>query len=83
MFRLDLIIRIWRVYPYAMESLAVVRTIFCALSPVHLAVVRNSLAVAFREDSTLTHSLMIYNLENNGESIFARITDVHEAVLIF
>ncbi|CAF1127858.1 unnamed protein product [Rotaria sordida] len=61
----DLIIRIWRVFPYAVESLSVVRSIFCALPPVHLTIVKNSLAVAFREESTLTHSLMIYNLENN------------------
>ncbi|CAF0730534.1 unnamed protein product [Rotaria sordida] len=61
----DLIIRIWRVFPYAVESLSVVRSIFCALPPVHLTIVKNSLAVAFREESTLTHSLMVYNLENN------------------
>lgn len=64
---LDLIIRIWRVFPYAVESLSVVRSIFCALPPVQLTVIRNSLAVAFRDDSTLTHSLMVYNLENNGK----------------
>jgi hypothetical protein len=64
---LDLIIRIWRVFPYAVESLLVVRSIFCALPPVHLAVIRNSLAVAFRDESTLSHSLMVYNLENNGK----------------
>lgn len=64
---LDLIIRIWRVFPYAVESLSVVRSIFCALPPIHLTVVRNSLAVAFREETTLTHTLMIYNLENNGK----------------
>jgi WD40 repeat protein len=50
-----------------MESLSVVRSIFCALPPVHLTVIRNSLAVAFRDDSTLTHSLMVYNLDNNGD----------------
>ncbi|CAF0753292.1 unnamed protein product [Rotaria sp. Silwood1] len=61
----DLIIRIWRVFPYAVESLSVVRSIFCGLAPVHLTIVKNSLAVAFREESTLTHSLMVYNLENN------------------
>ncbi|CAF2479912.1 unnamed protein product [Rotaria sp. Silwood2] len=61
----DLIIRIWRVFPYAVESLSVVRSIFCALPPIHLTIVKNSLAVAFREESTLTHSLMVYNLENN------------------
>ncbi len=66
---LDLIIRIWRVFPYAVESLLVVRSIFCALPPVHLTVVRNSLAVAFRDESTLNHSLMVYNLENNGRII--------------
>ncbi|CAF4508243.1 unnamed protein product [Rotaria socialis] len=61
----DLIVRIWRVFPYAVESLSVVRSIFCALPPIHLAMIKKSLAVAFREESTLTHSLMIYNLENN------------------
>ncbi len=66
---LDLIIRIWRVFPYAMESLSVVRSIFCALPPVHLTVIRNSLAVAFRDEPTLTHSLMVYNLDNNGKMI--------------
>ena len=66
---LDLIVRIWRVFPYATESLSVTRSIFCALPPVHLTIIRNSLAVAFRDESTLTHSLMIYNLENNGKDI--------------
>ncbi|CAF0727372.1 unnamed protein product [Didymodactylos carnosus] len=71
----DLIIRIWRVFPYAIESLSVVRTIFCALPPIHLSIVRNCLAVAFREDSTLTHSLMIYNLDNNGVKRFDHAPD--------
>jgi hypothetical protein len=65
-YYLDLIIRIWRVFPYAVESLSVVRSIFCALPPIHLTMIRNSLAVAFRDESTLNHSLMVYNLENNG-----------------
>lgn len=64
---LDLIIRIWRVFPYAIESLSVVRSIFCALPPIHLTIVRNSLAVAFRDEPTLNHTLMVYNLENNGK----------------
>jgi hypothetical protein len=67
---LDLIIRIWRVFPYAIESLLVIRSIFCALPPIRLSVIRNSLAVAFRDEPTLTHSLMVYNLENNGKIIF-------------
>ena len=69
-FPQDLIVRIWRVFPYASESLSVVRSIFCALPPVHLAVIRNSLAVAFHDESTLSHSLMVYNLEDNRENIF-------------
>lgn len=63
----DLIIRIWRVFPYAMESLAVTRSIFCAIPPIHLAIMRNSLAVAFRDEATMTHSMMLYNLDNNGK----------------
>ncbi|UJR35912.1 hypothetical protein I4U23_028653 [Adineta vaga] len=61
----DLIIRIWRVFPYAMESLVVTRSIFCAIPPIHLTILRNSLAVAFRDETTITHSLMLYNLDNN------------------
>ncbi|CAF0962576.1 unnamed protein product [Adineta steineri] len=61
----DLIIRIWRVFPYAVESLAVTRSIFCALPPIHLTIMKNSLAVAFRDEPTMTHSLMLYNLDNN------------------
>jgi hypothetical protein len=72
----DLIIRIWRVYPYAVESLAVVRSIFCSLPPHHLAVMNHQLAVAFCEQSTLTHSMMLYNLENNGtfSCVHSRLT---------
>jgi hypothetical protein len=58
-----------------MESLSVVRSIFCALPPVHLTVIRTSLAVAFREESTLTHSLMVYNLENNGKVDYSKAFD--------
>lgn len=68
LFYSDLIVRIWRVYPYSTESLAVVRSIFCAMPPVHLGIVKNFLSVGFRDEPTLTHSLMLYNLESNGRT---------------
>ena len=64
----DNIIKVWRLYPYAQESLAPLSSFYCAHTPVHMTVMRDKLFVAFQEHLTATYSVVMYNLQNNSKS---------------
>ena len=69
----DNIIKIWRLYPYAQESLAPLMSFYCAHTPIHMTVLRSKLAVAFQEPTSATYSIVMYNLSGKG-SIFLCIS---------
>ncbi|CAD5122796.1 DgyrCDS11202 [Dimorphilus gyrociliatus] len=61
---LDNIIKVWRVFPYSMESLAPLISFYCAHTPVHMSVMRGKLSVAFQEHASATYSIVLYNLQD-------------------
>lgn len=60
----DDVIKVWRLFPYAKESLAPLMSFFCAQTPLHMSVLRGKLGVAFDEHSTATYSIVVYSLTN-------------------
>lgn len=64
---LDNIIKIWRLYPYAQESLAPLTSLYCAHTPVFMSIMRNKLNVAFQEHTNATYSVVMYNLERRSK----------------
>ena len=65
-FSADNIIKIWRLYPYAQESLASLMSFYCAHTPVHMTVMKGKLAVAFQEHTTATYNVVMYNLDKKS-----------------
>ncbi|PIK43042.1 hypothetical protein BSL78_20096 [Apostichopus japonicus] len=59
---MDNVLKIWRVFPFAEESLAPLMSIYCAHTPLHMSVMKNTLCVAFQDPSSVTYSLVHYNL---------------------
>ena len=65
---LDLIIKVWRVFPYATEALTLIRNIFCANPPEYVCLIRDLLCVAYNDPKTLTHSIVFFSRMSNGKS---------------
>ena len=64
----DNIIKVWRLYPYAQESLAPLLSFYCAHTPLYMTVLRDKLAVAFQEHTTATYSIVMYNLQTKSKA---------------
>ena len=62
-------IRIWRLYPFALESLAPLMSFHCAHLPVHMTILHDNLAVAFQDPLSATYSVTLYNMEIQGSSV--------------
>ncbi|XP_022106675.1 WD repeat-containing protein 97-like isoform X2 [Acanthaster planci] len=60
----DNVIKVWRVFPFAEESLAPLMSFYCAHTPLHMSVMRTTLCVAFQDESSATYSIVHYNLQN-------------------
>ena len=63
---LDNIIKVWRLYPYAVESLAPLTSFYCAYTPIHMTVMKSKLIVAFQEHVSATYSIVMYNLKEKN-----------------
>ncbi|XP_033626173.1 WD repeat-containing protein 97-like isoform X4 [Asterias rubens] len=61
---LDNVIKVWRVFPFAEESLAPLMSFYCAHTPLRMTVLRTTLCVAFQDESSATYSIVHYNLKN-------------------
>ncbi|KAK2192806.1 hypothetical protein NP493_22g03013 [Ridgeia piscesae] len=61
---LDNVIKIWRLFPYAQESLAPLMSFYCAHLPIYMSVMKKKLAVAFQEHITATYSVVLYNISD-------------------
>ena len=62
----DNLIKIWRLYPYAQESLAPLMTLYCVHTPVYTCMLKGKLAVAFQDHASATYSIVMYNLKNRN-----------------
>jgi len=60
------VIKIWRLFPYAQESLAPLMSFYCAHLPIYMSVMKKKLAVAFQEHITATYSVVLYNISDKG-----------------
>ncbi|KAL8181428.1 UNVERIFIED_CONTAM: hypothetical protein K2H54_001560, partial [Gekko kuhli] len=58
----DRTVKMWRVFPYAEESLILLLCVSCAVPAWHLCCLRETLAVAFQDPETVTYSIVYYNL---------------------
>ena len=63
---LDNIIKVWRLYPYAQESLAPLLSFYCAHTPIQMTVMKSKLMVAFQEHISATYSIVMYNLQEKN-----------------
>ncbi|KAK3085393.1 hypothetical protein FSP39_002701 [Pinctada imbricata] len=60
----DNIIKVWRLYPFAEESLAPLMSFYCAHTPVHMTMLKTNLCVAFQDHTSATYNIVIYNLKD-------------------
>uniref|UniRef100_A0A670ZUH2 WD repeat domain 97 n=1 Tax=Pseudonaja textilis TaxID=8673 RepID=A0A670ZUH2_PSETE len=58
----DLTVKMWRLFPYAEESLLPLLCFSCASPAWHLCFLGETLAVAFQDPETVTYSIVHYNL---------------------
>uniref|UniRef100_A0A8C6VAM1 Uncharacterized protein n=1 Tax=Naja naja TaxID=35670 RepID=A0A8C6VAM1_NAJNA len=58
----DLTVKMWRLFPYAEESLLPLLCFSCASPAWHLCFLGETLAVAFQDPETVTYSIVYYNL---------------------
>ncbi|XP_077209592.1 WD repeat-containing protein 97 [Paroedura picta] len=58
----DRTVKMWRVFPYAVESLVLLLCFSCAVPAWHLCSLHETLAAAFQDPETATYSIVHYNL---------------------
>lgn len=61
----DLVIKIWRVYPYFIDTLQIQRSIFCSYPPTNCCLLRDRICVAFNDLKTLTHTIVFFSRTTN------------------
>ncbi|XP_054840358.1 WD repeat-containing protein 97 [Eublepharis macularius] len=64
----DLTVKMWRVFPYAEESLVPLLCFSCAVPAWHMCCLGETLAVAFQDPETVTYSIVYYNLMEQTRS---------------
>ncbi|KAM9198549.1 WD repeat-containing protein 97 [Dugong dugon] len=62
----DLTVKMWRVFPYAEESLSLLRTISCCHPVVALCVLGKRVTVGFEDPATATYGLVQLNLDDHS-----------------
>lgn len=63
----DSLLRLWRVFPFAEESLAPLIVLQCTSLPTHIAAMANLLFISFEETKSVMHMLTVYNTSEKGE----------------
>ena len=61
----DLTVRMWRVFPYAEESLSLLRTFSCCHAAVVLCALGNRITVGFEDRNSATYGLVQFGLGNS------------------
>uniref|UniRef100_A0A8C4SL02 Uncharacterized protein n=1 Tax=Erpetoichthys calabaricus TaxID=27687 RepID=A0A8C4SL02_ERPCA len=64
----DKMVKVWRVFPYADESLSLHMSFCCAQPPLKVSCLGSLLAVAFQELSSATYGIVHYHLETKSRS---------------
>ncbi|XP_039609721.1 WD repeat-containing protein 97 [Polypterus senegalus] len=64
----DKMVKVWRVFPYADESLSLHMSFCCAQPPLKVSCLGSLLAVAFQELSSATYGIVHYHLETKNRS---------------
>lgn len=62
----DMVIKLWRVYAFAHETLSLLTSFYCMQTPLYSSVSNNRLGVAFEDHETATYSVVSYHLRNQG-----------------
>jgi hypothetical protein len=65
----DLVIKVWRVYPYVVDCLQLMRTIFMPYQPIYFGLLKDRICVAFNDLQTFTFSVKFFNINTNGNSV--------------
>ncbi|XP_069077161.1 WD repeat-containing protein 97 [Pleurodeles waltl] len=76
----DLTIKVWRVFPYADESLSLENTFYCSYPVVHMCTMASLLIVAFQDPSTATYSIVQYNLHSMSRADHRPGDDPHDDI---
>ena len=76
----DNLIKIWRLYPYAQESLAPLMTLYCVHTPVYTCMLKGKLAVAFHDHTSATYSIVMYNLKNRNRLDHSAADDHRDSI---
>jgi len=63
----DNVIKVWRLFPYAAESLSPMMSFYCSQTPLHMCIMTGKLGVAFHEHASATYSVVVYNIGNRGK----------------
>ena len=61
-----MVLKIWRVYAFSPETLALLASIYCKQLPLYTSVGNDRLAVAFQDRATATFCVVMYQLQTNG-----------------
>ena len=71
----DKVIRIWRVYAFAHETLSPLASFYCMQTPILMTVAKHRLTIALQDHSTATYSIVLYRLNTKG--IVQSITSIY------
>ena len=63
----DNIIKVWRLFPFAVEALAPLMSFYCAHTPLYMTIMRRKLYVAFQDEKTATYSVVLYSLADKSK----------------
>lgn len=59
----DNVVKVWRMFPNAVEALSLLMSFYCAHTPYHMTIALSRLVVAFQQPATATYSVVIYDLK--------------------
>jgi len=62
----DNVIKVWRLFPYAAESLSPMMSFYCSQTPLHMCIMTGKLGVAFHEHASATYAVVVYNISSKG-----------------
>ncbi|XP_078280047.1 WD repeat-containing protein 97 [Rhinoraja longicauda] len=60
---MDNAVKLWRVFPYAQDCLALLMSFFSAQAPTHLCLMKGAFIVALQNAASAVHSIVLYDLK--------------------
>ncbi|OAF65056.1 hypothetical protein A3Q56_07233, partial [Intoshia linei] len=77
---LDNIIKVWRLYPYAEESLSPMTAFYCSHTPLYMSILRERLIVAIKHPPSARYTICMYTLDTK-DRINHSISDDHTEMI--